>query len=202
MPIEFKSESLKAQVSSILGKKEFDENDLIEVDDITFNNRNCFDYDINELRNFKNLKSLTLIKYEIDDNIMDILNELKSFKSIQFSKCDIKTDKKLNAKIENIFFNNIGTTINLDVIEGEQEKLMQIACTSVENVILSDLGKYKALLRVELQNCNIQNFDELKNVKNLRMLNVDGSGIDDDKLEYFRDRNVFLSNELEMDIEE
>ena len=74
--------------------------------------------------------------------------------------------------------------------------------SSVEKVVLSDLSKYPALLRVELQNCNIENFDELKRVKNLRMLNVDGSGIDDDKLEFFRDRNVFLSNELEMDIDE
>ena len=133
---------------------------------------------------------------------MGILNDLKTFKSIQFSRCDIITNKKLNAKIENIFFNNIGTTVSLEVIEGEQQKHMQIACTSVENVVLNDLSKYPSLLRVELQNCNIENFDELKKAKNLRMLNVDGSGIDDEKLEFFRDKNVFLSNELEMDIEE
>lgn len=202
MALELKSESLKAQVSKILGKTDFDEIDLQEVDDITFNNRSCFDYDINDLRYFKNLKGLTLIKFQIDDNVIDILNDLKGFKSIQFSRCDFVTDKKLNAKIENIFLNNIGTTVDLNIIDGEQPKLMQIACTSVEKVVLSDLSKYPALLRVELQNCNIENFDELKRVKNLRMLNVDGSGIDDDKLEFFRDRNVFLSNELEMDIDE
>ena len=53
MALELKSESLKAQVSKILGKTDFDEIDLQEVDDITFNNRSCFDYDINDLRYFK-----------------------------------------------------------------------------------------------------------------------------------------------------
>ena len=36
---------------------------------------------------------------------------------------------------------------DLNIIDGEQPKLMQIACTSVEKVVLRDLSKYPALLR-------------------------------------------------------
>lgn len=189
-----KSRDLLNKLKEILDKDEILEEDLNNIEDLSLNRFKLSgiknDINLSELKLFKNLKTLTLIKFAIDNKVIEIINEYGSLWAVQFTKCRFEEAIPINKEIDYLV---------LDYCEKIDPKLIN------NNETIKIIGAQIDLLQVNnlnntellyLQDCQIKNTERLLMYNNLKLLNLEGSSIENinclDKLNekieiYYRD---------------
>ena len=178
-----KSTKLLSIVKDILNKDNIQENNFLEIEDLTLNKKllNGKENDINlkELKYFPKLKTLTIINFDINQEILNIINEKKLLWAIQFSKCNFK---KIEPISKNVKYLIIDECENLDLkLINDNETIKIIG----ENLDLKLLNAYKTK-QLYLQDCNIKNSEKILEYTNLENINLDGSKFNKDILEKIR----------------
>lgn len=129
-----------------------------------------------DFEQFKEVESCTLNRFEINDDIITKLEQMKNLKTIIFSHCVFSNEKKLKTNIESLM-----------IIYGKNVKFEKIDClktikrlmiTKFENLDVDELSKFENLEELSLFECEIKNFSKIKKFKNLQSLKLDGSQID------------------------
>ena len=127
-----------------------------------------------ELIFFKGLEQLTICGFEISDFVIDIINQCKTLKKIQFTKCKWNAQNRLKDDLEYLVIDSC--------TDLKEQILGNSKCIRIVGNKKLDLAKCKHISKIQklyLQNCNIFHFAEIINFKNLYYLNLDGSKISD-----------------------
>ena len=192
------SKDIKRYVYLKLGKRETEEINEEELNKITFLNLNyknfkdeINEYDFNELKQFKNLKELTLNGFEITDEIIEKINLIPNLEILIINHSSINATKELinNLKMLVVTYTNANDLKNFKMYE-TLENLKMISC---ENVNINELIKFKSLKEISINSSNIVNADTLNKFELLKILNIDGSKIDSENL--LIRKNVEFSHE-------
>jgi len=186
-----KSVDLLNKIKVILGKDDILEEDLNNIEELTINkyklNGKETDIDLEELKFFKNLKTLTLIKFKIDLNIIEKINDNKHLWAIQFSKCDFQRVLPINQKINYVVL-DCCENVNLEFINNNET--VKIIGTEVDLIQLKQMENIETLY---LQDCKIKNVIEILQCSKLKKLNLDGSKIDNKDILKKLNKNIAVS---------
>jgi len=138
---------------------------------------NVIQHDFEQL---KNVESCTLNRFEINDEIINKLNQMKKLKTIIFSHCIFQCERELENNIENLM---IIYCKNLKVESIKNRNLIKrLMITKIENIDINELKIFENLRELSIYECEIKNFSEIKNFKSLELLKLDGSKIDNEKV--------------------
>ena len=169
---------LKARLN--LTEDVFNENDLLNIEEIHLNSKNFADeynfVDINELKYFKNLDVLKLSNLTVNEDVVNILNSLKNLNEISFVNCVFEKGFNLNeSSIEKLIINNC--TINNDGFIYEMNYLKEL------NIIGSylnfkKLSKFYFLKSLNIASSTVVFVDDI-NLPSLEELVLDYSNITD-----------------------
>ena len=184
LEIELKSHELKDFLYIKLGKCENEPLYDVDLDEITELDLNCVDLlgeksdaTIEDIVFFKNLKSLYLSNFILDDQGIKLLNLKKSLEFIQINGCVFQNNIPVSLNTKHIA---IVDSDNVDISKFEEsgflEKIHIVDCT---NVNYNGIQKFKNLKKIYLQNMVINNLEEIIKVKSLVYLNLNGSEITD-----------------------
>ncbi len=200
--MDINSKDIKRYVYLKLGKREKDEITEDDLNKITFLNLNyknfkgeINEYDFNELKNFKNLKELTLNGFEITDEIIESINLITSLEIFVINHCSFITNKELirNIKTLVVTYTKTNDLKNFKMYES-LENIKMINC---ENIDINYLVPFNKLKEISIHNSNILNGIEFKNFEILEDLNIDGSKVDYDNLESVINNDIKFSHEDE-----
>jgi hypothetical protein len=165
---------------------------LEEEDEITINDINKIDYLIikrlnnrmkiaefvpAELSYFKNLKTCGFSDFTIRDDIKENLNSLEKLSYLKFDHCRFGGNDKINNEIEGIELNY--SEFNLFCMCNNKMKLKDVILKNVEDVNTDEICKFENIQNISLLNCNIRNFKNILQLKNLKKVKIIGSKIDD-----------------------
>ena len=175
---------IKYNLGLFSSNSELSMDDLNKVEDLslagaTFSGEKIIT-NLSELAMLRNLKSLSLQRYKIDDRFIEVLNSFKQLKSLHFSVCEIKTKSSLcNSELER-------TTLYCCNFYGleqfEPSKIFHISNYN-RKLNLETLKPSDRLQLLYLQNCKqIKGLANIYNFKNIRELNLDGSKVDNEKV--------------------
>lgn len=162
-----------------LSNEDISDNQLKEIEALNINNRNLAGEDLkinlNEIALCTNLKKLSLQYFMVNDKIINLLNMLPKLNTIELSSCKLFSKKELrNNSLQNILINCC------DISD-----YTKIASTNILRIIGQDdidLKKIRGKENIEkmyLQASRIKNFEDILNFENLKILNLDGSNVDD-----------------------
>ena len=129
---------------------------------------------------FKEVDTCTLNRFEINDEIVKKLNEMNQLKTIIFSHCVFKNEKKLESDIENLII-TYGKNVKFANIKNP-DKIKQLMITKIENIDINELKIFENLEELSIFECEIRNFSEIKSFEHLKILKLDGSQIDDNEV--------------------
>ena len=131
---------------------------------------------------FKEMETCTLNRFEIDDEIINKLNEMKKLKMLIINHCIFKNTKPIENLIESLI---VTYSKNLDFkIIKNTYKINQLVLTRLGNIDIRELKIFSNLKELSIFECDIKNFLEIENLKTLKELKLNGSQIDNkDKLE-------------------
>ena len=219
--INIENENLANYIMFKLDKVDngFTEEELNKITEVVINYNNETDSSfvfLEELSKLKNLKTITLRNgYIFNDNynIFLNLNNLSEFvfENCEFENADLIDSLKLkslsliNCKIESYLFVNVLKDLDeLSIINGIIEiaklnmlnhlKYLQISYSNISDN--KDLNIY-ALEELYIDNTNIDNFDFLNNLLNLKRISIDESQYNNNK-ELFNNlvrKNILVLNE-------
>lgn len=143
---------------------------------------------------FKEIETCTLNQFEINDEIIKKLNEMKTLKMLIFNHCVFQNEKKLEGNIENLII-TYSPKIKFENIKSP-EKIKNLMLTKIENIDINELKIFKNLEEISIFECGIKNFTAIDNFKYLKELKLDGSQIDNkEKLQELQNRINFQYNE-------
>ena len=115
----FINKNVNTYLKYYLKKFDFDSNDFINVEEITLSSFNMsgkfISNSLEDLKNFKNLKSLHISNYILNRENIQIIKNLEKLENYIFQKCDIK-----------------------DRLEISGESIRIINCKKIDNLQLSD----------------------------------------------------------------
>lgn len=181
MEVHIKSEALREIIGRKLQKKEvqkIEQEELGKIKELTLNQKKLSgkknDIYLQELIFFKGLEQLTICGFEISDFVIDIINQCKTLKKIQFTKCKWNAQNRLKDDLEYLVIDSC--------TDLKEQILGNSKCIRIVGNKKLDLAKCKHISKIQklyLQNCNIFHFAEIINFKNLYYLNLDGSKISD-----------------------
>lgn len=131
---------------------------------------------------FKEIETCTLNRFEIDDEIINKLNEMRKLKILIINHCIFKNTKQIESPIESLIV-TYSKNFDFKIIK-DTNKIQQLLFTKLGNIDISKLKIFSNLKELSIFECDIKNFSEVENLKNLKELKLDGSQIDNkDKLE-------------------
>lgn len=167
-----KSTKLLSILKDILNKDNIQEKDLQEIENLTLNkkllNGKENDIELNELKFFPNLKTLTIINFYIDEKVINIINVKKMLWAVQFSKCKFENIIPINKKIEYLIIDECKNLEHDLINNNETIKIIG------ENVDFN-LLKIDETKQLYLQKSNVKNLEKVLEYRNLKYLNLDGS---------------------------
>lgn len=129
---------------------------------------------------FKEVETCTLNEFEINDEIIDKLNEMKNLKMLILNHCVFKNQKKLENNTENLII-TYGKNVKFENIKNA-EKIKQLKITKLGNIDINELKVFENLEELSIYECEIKNFEKIKSFPKLRTLKLDGSQIDDKEI--------------------
>ncbi len=159
---------------------QFSKEELESVNEISLRNMNfrgeILNINLEQLKDLPYLENLYLQAFTIDDDVIEIINELKKLKNIYFSQCIIKNNKKfIMQKLKHLILKFCGGTYYnfFDSLE----------CLSIQTKIdetfdLSEVNNKFNIKQLYINNANIINFKTINDFNNLEFLNIDGSKVD------------------------
>lgn len=174
-----KSDYLKKQIKNYFGKEyenmTDDEKDKVTM--IAISKRdiigNLTDAEIFEISQFSNLQRCLIQGFKITDRDIQCLNEKESLRGVQFSNCNFDGVKgKLN-KLELIVLDGCENVPNTFFLEAEKLKFLRVIGQKDFDVV--SLIKCAKLERIYFQRTALRNLSLLKNLENLKYVNLDCS---------------------------
>ena len=174
------------------------EEDLNKITDIFISNVNAkgekIGTDISEISRLKKLKSLDLKGFEIDEKIVEIINSFPELLGLKLYGCSSKDSININAQaLKTLILDNC-KSINLN-----ETKLPE--CLIMINCGIVDISKFlnsSQLKDLQIKSSEIMHTDSLREMKALKILNVDGSTLDNEEiLKELKNRKVLVSYEYE-----
>lgn len=159
---------------------QFSKEELESINEISLRNMDfrgkTLNIDLEQLKDLAYLENLYLQGFTIDDDVIEIINELKELKKIYFSQCNIKNNKKLvmqNLKhlilefCEDIYYNFF-----------DSPEFLSIQTKIDKTFDLSKINNKTNIKRLYINNANIINFETINEFNKLEFLNIDGSKVD------------------------
>lgn len=170
----FKNDSFYNYILLKLNKKELEKNDLDMIEEISIKSDKKIKFEIRDLEKFKNLKSLTLQEFKINNYETNTINRCKKIESLQFINC------KFNSK-SRLLSNNIKTLV-IDNCKNlkykyftKLEKMTNLKIYNIRKVDSRRISKLAYLEKLTLNNTKVKNSIYLKNLNRLSILNLKGS---------------------------
>lgn len=198
--MNIKSKDIRRYVYLKLGKKETEEVNNEELNKITFLNLNyknfkdeINEYDFNDLKQFKNLKELTLNGFEITEEMISNINQIDNLEILVINHCSFVTNKELINNLRRLVLTY--TKINNLTNFKKCSDLESIEFIDCENVDIDNLIELKRLKEILVYNSEISNALELRNFDKLRILKIDGSKLDYENLESVISSDIEFSHE-------
>ncbi len=150
------------------------------MNDETFLNLKDKDYNFDNLIGKNQLKSLALNFYDIDENILSVINQLDNLETITLNFCTVKSD---NIKLKNHFKQIILSYTNIDLkIFNMKEDLLELEILNDEDdnieVDIRDVLEFKNIEVLRIYNSKIKNSADINKLENLKKLFLDGSLVD------------------------
>lgn len=181
MEVKIQSEDLKAAIYIELRdyKREcvITEEELGKINDLSLQQYNVHsekkDIDLRELAMFRNLNSLLLSKFEIDDDIMKVLNSRSKLEAIQFSGCKFSNIIPFEIPLKYLILDRCE-----NFLESTMGKAEMIRIIGNRDLDLQKVTEFMGIKKLYLQNCIIDNFECIKKFTDLTYLNLDGSKVD------------------------
>lgn len=198
--MNIKSKDIKRYVYLKLGKKETEEVNNEELNKITFLNLNyknfkdeINEYDFNDLKQFKNLKELTLNGFEITEEMISNINQIDNLEILVINHCSFVTNKELISNLRRLVltYTKINNLTNFKKCS-DLENIEFIDCGDVD---INNLIELKMLKEILVYNSEISNALELRNFDKLRILKIDGSKLDYENLESVISSDIEFSHE-------
>lgn len=198
--MNIKSKDIKKYVYLKLGKKETEEVNNEELNKITFLNLNyknfkdeINEYDFNDLKQFKNLKELTLNGFEITEEMISNINQIDNLEILVINHCSFVTNKELISNLRRLVltYTKINNLTNFKKCS-DLENIEFIDCGDVD---INNLIELKMLKEILVYNSEISNALELRNFNKLRILKIDGSKLDYENLESVISSDIEFSHE-------
>ncbi len=183
-----KSTDLLDKIKDILGTDEILKSDLNNVENLTLNkykfNGSENDIDLSELRYLKNIKTLTLIKFQIDKEFINSIRDNNFLWAIQFSSCKFKEIISFKQEIDYLVLDYC-ENINLELVNNN--KTIKIVGSEVDLKQLKRTDKIESLY---LQECKIKNVEEILKYNKLKLLNLDGSILENNDILSKLDKDI------------
>lgn len=199
--VKIKNSFLKERIYNALRKNEDEEltiNELqqikyLKLDGKTFSNEDITYY-LTDFAHLNNIQKIIFDQFFINDNLIEIINFLKSLNDVEFSHCVFQNITKIETQIKKLTFSYC-EEINFNIIS-QSEKVESLDIYSFkENIIdLNKLLKYSNIKNLSLFNTNIINSSCLKDFINLESLNLNGSIIDCENVQNLLKNNVKFSH--------
>ena len=184
------SRKLKEILQNILEIEEITENDLKKIENISLNKKKLNgkenDIELKEIEKIPNLKTIVISNFEINNQILEILNNHKKLGIVQFSRCKFREIIPINKNIKYIVIDKC-QDFKWDLINNNE--IVRIIDAKVEFSGRENLNKTKELY---LQKCAIQNSIKLCEYPKLKVLNLDGSKFEKDIINNMS-KNIKLS---------
>lgn len=147
-----------------------------------------------DFEQLKELETCTLNQFEVNDEIIKKLNEIKTLKMLIFNHCVFKNEEKLEGDIENLII-TYSKKIKFENIKNPK-KIKYLMLNKIESIDINELKIFENLEEISIFECEIKNFSEINNFKNLKELKLDGSQIDNkEKLQELQNRINIQYNE-------
>lgn len=179
-----KSEDLSEMIYSILYKAEsepLEMRDLDKVRSLTLQETKISgkptDIDPKEIGKFSNLEHLIINGFEIDDELMDIINGLQKLRTIQFTKSRFRTQKPFENLMEYEIFDRCE---KISQVVGNSKKI-KVVGQNKSPIDLNDLGDLSQTEELDLNDLMVNNISKVQQMPNIATLDLCGSNIDDAK---------------------
>lgn len=172
--IEAINTSLKNYGSDVL-----QEEDLEKVEELNLNNKTFSGVnkkiDLSQIKELKNLSSLSLQYFEINDKNVDILQGLEKLKNISL----ISTKYTAKKEIDLEKLNSIEIQF-CEIKDGYQNIIMPpiIKIKDGGMVNLNEIQNKENIRKIVINNCEIKQFSKILEFTSLKSINIDGSKID------------------------
>ena len=147
-------------------------NSFEEIEDISIQNINLMEnklnIDLTEISKLKNLKSLSLKFFEITDEVIETINQLKILETIDFSMCIFKNTKVLEPKLKSAIIYNC-QNFNISVLN-ENAVLEDLQIIHSGMVDVSNVSNFKNLKYLKIAHCNVISISNIAKLKNLEQI--------------------------------
>lgn len=167
------------------------ESDLSVIDNLEIiKNNKKQDYNLIDLQNFSNLRSICLVNFKINNFETNILNRCKNLEEVEFRNCKIISKSRLLN--ENIKFLIIENCKNIN--SRYFSKIRNVKKLKVSNIRKFDARKTARLVELEnltINNVKIKASKYLAKIVKLTYLNLRGSRFDK-SLENYLSSNVIF----------
>lgn len=164
------------------GNEELDEDDLKKIEEMNVNNRKFSGEEKNvslqELTLFPNIKRISLQYFTIDDSAAEILSNLNNLESLQLASCKLSLKSEIkNDNLRSLELNACNITDYSTIYAPNA-----LAIVGSNNIRLDRIKGKENIERMYLQNSKVRGFRSITDCGRLKVLNLDGSSVDDKKV--------------------
>lgn len=196
--VEVNNEIIKSKIYSNL-KKQFSEQltdeELKKIKSITLNakdsNQNRINYNEYDYKCLKNLETITLNGFIIDDEMITNLNYLKNLKTIIFNHCTFKNEKTINNELENLLITY--SKLERFNLFKEVEKIKTLELIEVGEIDIKDITNMENIIELSIYNSKIRNSILINDFICLKKLKLDGSLVDEEKFSELLNKSIEFS---------
>ena len=149
-----------------------DINNIEDIEDLSIQDvnlmQNRLNINLTEIKKLKKLKSVSLKFFEITDDIIEAINELKYLEHIEFSMCIFKNKEMILGNLKSIIIYNC-QNFAIDMLkENTIIEELQIIHSGIINI--SDLSKFKSIKYLKIAHCSAISIPSISILENLEQL--------------------------------
>lgn len=174
--------SIEKEIYLKTGNINLEEADLSKIEELNLSNRDFSGKEkfinLNGIKEFINLKRLSLQYFLINDEIIQILNSLESLQELQLVSCELKGKETLKIDTLNSL---LLSCCKIDKYESiYSPKVLRIIGDS--NIKINKINGKQNTEQMYLNESKVKGLLSIKDYINLKVLNLDGSNIDDQRI--------------------
>jgi len=143
-----------------------------EIEDLDVTNKNflgnILNIDLKEIVKLENLKTLSLKYFEINDEVIESINNLKYLYKIEFYMCEFKTCKQLNNNINDITI-YCCSNFEYDILRSSTN-IESLELTNSGLVDLNELQHCKKIKALRIRDCSLISLPKISNLVTLEYL--------------------------------
>lgn len=177
------------QVENVDSEITFEKIENLSLSNKSFSGKKL-NMNLEELELFYNIKRLCLQYFKIDDKIIKIINGLTKLESLQLVSSEINCKEEIlkNNNIKSLEINSCSVNDYSKICATENFYII-----SEKNFRLDKLKNKEIIKKIFLQNSKIKGFKSINECKLLKILNLDGSKVDNKFVLEKVDKNIEIS---------